>query len=91
SDAAMSHRQDWARYQHRLLMNMQREREFERQMNDGAEAKPEKDDDVLRDFDDEPQDDEVPSVDKLVALLDGRVYVGAGLVSFPYEDKETGK
>lgn len=75
----MAERQQW------ILEMKRRERAAERQTENRDDAP------AGDQFEDAAEDQEIQSVAQLAIPLDGRIYIGSGLVSFPYEDKETGK
>lgn len=75
----MAERQQW------IIEMKRREREAEQHMERGGDAP------AGDQFNDAAEDQETPSVEQLATPLVGRVFIGSGLVSFPYEDKETGK
>ena len=86
-----AYRQEWARRQHWILQQMQRDREFQQQMEQNTRTRDGEPDAPATTFDGEEEPAEVPSEAEIARALPGRVYIGIGLVSFPYEDKETGK
>ncbi len=91
TSVAAEHRREWARRQQWMLEQMRREREHDRRMEEEAGDRQSDADGESNPFDAEVAEDEVPSVEELCELLTGRIFIGAGLVSFPYEEKETGK
>lgn len=86
---AVEYRLTMAERQHRVLEMKRRERALD-QHREQEEKGP-----VENPFDEfetaEKGQDEIPSVESMAEPLDGRLYIGSGLVSFPYEDKETGE
>jgi len=90
---ATEHRRDWAKRQHFVLEQMERDRQYQLEMNDKQEEGTATAEGTGSDvsFDEEVAQRQIPSVEELRHPLDGRVYIGIGLVSFPYEDQETGK
>lgn len=87
---ALAYRRKMAERQHWILEQKQREREFQNQSARPAATEAEGGfDDPFQNH--EPAESKVASVEELSRLLPGRIYIGGGLVSFPYEDRETGK
>ncbi len=93
TDAAAAYRIRLAGWQRQHLEREREERDYQRSLEASKQASTDQAEagGQSNPFDEEKTDEEIPSIDELSRALAGRVYIGVGLVSFPFEDKETGK